>query len=297
MRRRNSLQHVCDMLLNKTSRRCSGQVKRIALPVLLIAVLAMSYSVLASSVTSGPLIISSSASPEKVYPGQDLEIIVAFTDDSGLEHASVTFPYEGGEDVIEMSLSSGDANSGVLKASWKVHDTVLGKRYVSVVTIENNVGLSSSSKVEWDDPRVSHPLHDIDPGTFQDSGDTGYTFWSSSTTDGSYALGAKVLSSSGNVDAIYAEISSVSSYPMYLVGGQGAKIEGDLVVDGTIMDSCIVVSSTGQPSCTSPKQLVSGGAWAYTGASCHLDSSYPSGSNWVSSSDGCSGKTAYAICC
>lgn len=260
------------------------------------------WGLLGNFITPAPDIISAGASPIKVYPGQELEIIVAFRDSAGIESAYVTFPFEGGQDIIEMSLHSGNEMTGIYRAAWKVHDTA-PKKYSSTVSITNRAGISATRQVSWEDPTVSHSLYTIYPGISQDALDTGYAFWSDSSSPGSYGLGAFALGSSGTVNAIYAESLSSSGYPMYLGEGD-LKIEGNLVVDGTINPSCIIQTHTGSPvrrcgdSGVAPNLLVSGGCWVY-GTGAHLDSDQPGSATdqWQCARDGGTGTEVTNICC
>ena len=87
-------------------------------------------------------------SPEKVVPGDVMEISAHIKDSSGV---STVYVDMGKIETVYLKLASGNAYDGIWKGTWNVHDTEV-KRYYAVVTAKNRLGFSASSKARWSDP-------------------------------------------------------------------------------------------------------------------------------------------------
>ena len=79
--------------------------------------------------SKGPQILNTQANPIKAPPGQPLQIMAAFEDECGIKTATTYFPYEGGQDKVEMILTAGHEKKGTYSATWVVHDTINQKWY------------------------------------------------------------------------------------------------------------------------------------------------------------------------
>jgi hypothetical protein len=278
-----------------------GTIAIIALAAVMAAAGLMLSGAFVFAEPSGPVIMYAQASPEKVYPGQDLEIIVAFSDAFGVEEAVAYFPYEGGSDQVAMSLAAGDIREGTYTAKWKAHDTMAYKWYSTPVTLANRLGESITVNVAWQDPTVSHTPGQINLGTSADAGSTGYNFVTSSTTSGAYAINATSFSTHSVKTryAVYGEVDSSTGYAAYLNGSNndGVYVQWDLNVTGTFKDGCVVRGqSSSTVSCPAGKCAIGGGCNAND-----LYESYP-----TSISGGCAGGwrcgagtvyNTYVICC
>ncbi|MCX6709180.1 MAG: hypothetical protein NTW67_06060 [Candidatus Woesearchaeota archaeon] len=144
--------------------------------VFAVVLLLFSVSVSAFSLTGffaglfsagAPVITNTQANPIKVYPGQSLNILVAFEDDVGIKEAVAFFPYEGGYDRVGMILSAGNEKKGTYSATWVVHNTENMKWYETEVVLTNVRGGETAVYIDWQDPLQSHPAKDIDAGIFK----------------------------------------------------------------------------------------------------------------------------------
>ena len=180
--------------------------------VFLLILILLTTSVSAFSLTelfsaSKPKITNTQANPIKIYPGQDLQIIVSFEDDYGIEEAVAYFPYEGGYDKVEVMLIVGNKKQGTYSATWVVHDTENQKWYQTKVVLTNRYGAKAIAYVDWQDPTQSHPLDEITEGDAQFSLQKGYNFYgqgpsvvnvTSNATAGAYGIRIQHTGSGGS---------------------------------------------------------------------------------------------------
>lgn len=199
-----------------------------------VSVSAFSFSELFSGLfeKSVPEIVNTQANPIKVYPGQSLNVLVAFEDEFGVKEATAYFPYEGGFDEVEMILSAGDEKKGTYSATWVVHDTLNMKWYKTKVVLINEYGGEAIAYVDWQDPTQDHPAEQVRPGSFQngiydfpgsvgigtDSPSYPLVVWNSGDNDVAAYFREY---GSGTTYGIYSLVSSSSGYPGYFQGGEG----------------------------------------------------------------------------
>jgi hypothetical protein len=258
---------------------------------------------------AAPTIISALASPEKVVPGQQLEILVAFEDSHGIESANAVFHHDAGSDTVDMVLISGTRRKGTYLASWKVHNTKGPEWYTTDVKLTNSVGKSATATVRWQDPTVGHDLDELDPGQSQDGGETGFNFYTSSSSSGVYAVAGISTAPSGEVYGIYSESKSTTGYAAELMGGQGLYVDEDLNVTGTLLADCSITTSTTvwigrevRATCPTGKCAVGGGCDSASPNYLQQSRLYQASGNcyryWnCQGQNSGAGITAYAICC
>jgi len=206
--------------------------------VILLLVILLSATVSAFSLTDyfsslfsvqETTITGTQANPIKVYPGQSLQNLVSFEDINGIESAVAYFPFEGGQDKVDMMLIAGNENKGTYSASWVVHDTLNMKWYKTKVILTNSLGTETIAYVNWQDPTQSHPLNQIEPGVSQDAGTNHFLFNSSSTPNLGYVLGATASEVTGvkNNYGLYGYTESTSANSAGILGeGQYTGILG-----------------------------------------------------------------------
>jgi len=160
-------------------------------PFILIALVLISTAVASASFfdlfsswfgPSSPTLISSYADPLKVRPGDSLKIVVEVQDDYGIINAKALFTHEKGTDEVPMTLTGTAPGERYAYAStWIVHDTLNERWYNTSVILTNSKGKTLTVQVPWQDPTVSHPAEQIQPGVFQDGN---FTFRGSLTVNG-----------------------------------------------------------------------------------------------------------------
>lgn len=256
-----------------------------------------------------PTIISAIASPEKVVPGQQLEILVAFEDGAGIGSASAVFHHDAGSDTVDMILISGNKNRGTYMASWKVHNTKGPEWYTTDITLTNTEGISATATVKWQDPTVGHDLDELEPGQSQDGSETGFRFYTTSSSSGVYAVAGISTAPSGKAYGIYSESQSSTGYSAELMGGRGLYVDGDLNVTGTLLADCVITTSTTvwigrevRATCPAEKCAIGGGCDSASPNYLQQSRLYQATGNcyryWnCQGQNSGAGITAYAICC
>ncbi|MCK4588844.1 MAG: hypothetical protein KAT77_00240 [Nanoarchaeota archaeon] len=153
--------------------------------VVLLMIILLSVSVSAFSLTGyfsslfspqETTITGTQANPIKVYPGQSLNILVAFEDPNSIESAVAYFPFEGGQDKVDMILSAGNEKKGTFSATWVVHNTANMKWYKTKIILTNSLGTETITYVDWQDPTQSHPLDQITEGNAVFATQQGFNF-------------------------------------------------------------------------------------------------------------------------
>jgi hypothetical protein len=84
-------------------------------------------------------------------PGEGIPISAHVIDKLGVRNVSAIIPTMGGDETVQLSLSSGTAVNGIWRALWTPHD-IIGEHYIVRITAENTLHINQSSYVSVGDP-------------------------------------------------------------------------------------------------------------------------------------------------
>jgi len=88
--------------------------------------------------------------PEKVRPGDVMNIYVQIENKYGVKSVKIKMPYEGGSDLLELNLHNGTKYNGWWHGQWVVHDTAV-KHYMSDVLVKDYSGQQLRVNAGWAD--------------------------------------------------------------------------------------------------------------------------------------------------
>jgi len=134
------------------------------------------YKVLGLFVKFSPEITAANVYPVKIRPGDVLLINVTARDVYGIDKVTAKVYHESGFDLVELSLKKGNNYQG----AWVGHNMKNMEWYDVDIEVTNIYGVSSFTKLKYQDPTKSHPASEVTAGTF-DAGD--FTFQNNLTVD------------------------------------------------------------------------------------------------------------------